>query len=156
MKFVKQIFTIATLAVVALSTVAFVKHAQAGPLPDLLIRHVDLYPTGKCGPLGSVIRGTVVVKNVGYARARALVFTPLIKVYDSRDHAIKDADVKINSLAPGETARVRINLGRLRSKDHLGGWRKIIIKVDPKDKIRETNELNNSYASIAPNFLEIL
>ncbi len=150
MTLAKRIFSAAALTVIAISAVALAKSAEAGALPDLVIRHVDLHPTGKCGPLGSVIRGRVYVKNVGRARARALVFTPLIKVYDEHDRSIKDADVKINSLAPGETTSVSVRLGRLRFKDHLGGWRKIIIKVDPKDKIRETNELNNSYAVRIP------
>ncbi|MGH1351921.1 MAG: CARDB domain-containing protein [Methyloligellaceae bacterium] len=150
MKLVKRILSAAALSVLALSAVSLAKTAEAGALPDLVIRDFNLHPTGKCGPLGSVIRGTVTVKNVGRARARALIFTPLIKVYDQHDQSIKDADVKINSLAPGETTRVRVSLGRLRFKDHLGGWRKIIIKVDPKDKIRETNELNNSYSVRVP------
>lgn len=114
-------------------------------LPDLVILKADLHPTGACNSIEPAVVGTVVIKNVGNRRAKALLYSPLIKVYDSRNRAFKDADLRINSLAPGETTRVRVRIGLLRKKGHYRGWRKFIIKADPKDKIRESNELNNSY-----------
>ncbi len=139
---------IVALALLIGSSVA--NTAAAGDLPDLLIRSVDLYPTGKCGAVGSAIKGKVTIKNVGDRRARALVFTPLIKVFDIHNEEFRDNDIKINSLAPGETTTVRINIGRFHKKRYYGGLRKIIIHVDPKDKIRESNELNNTFAVKVP------
>ena len=152
MKNFKRIFGAVALGVAALTSLGNIQEAKADSLPDLIVRSVDLYPTGKCGPLGSAIAGDVVIKNRGRARARALIFTPLISVYDKYNKRFKDADVKINSLAPGESTRVRVNIGRLKSKRNLGGLRKIIIHVDPRDKIRETNELNNTFAVRVPVF----
>lgn len=122
-------------------------HAQSGyyNLPDLVILKADLHPTGACNALEPTVVGEVVIKNVGTRRAKALVISPLIKVYDSKNRAFKDADVKINSLAPGETTRARIRIGIFRKKSSFNGWRKFIIKADPYDRIREVNELNNSY-----------
>ena len=151
MKILKNALSAGFLAVVAFAGVGAIGQAKADNyLPDLVVRDVDLYQTGKCGSVRSAIKGRVIIKNVGKRRARALVFTPLIKVYDSRNRAIRDNDIKINSLAPGEETKVNINLGRFQNKNYYGGLRKIIIHVDPKDKIRETNELNNTYAVRVP------
>ncbi len=147
MKLTKKIFGAALLSMAALAPT---QQANAGGLPDLVVRDFELHSTGNCSAVRSVIRGTVTIKNVGSKRARALLLTPMVTVYDAHDRRIRDRDVKINSLAPGESTRVRVKMGRFFRKGHLGGWRKIIIKVDPRDKIRESNELNNSYAVRIP------
>lgn len=143
-----KMFKKLTIAVAFVGTVfATAWHAHAGyyDLPDLVILKADLHPTGACNAVEPAVFGDVVIKNVGTRRAKALLFSPLIKVYDSKNRAFKDADVRVNSLAPGETTRVRVRIGLFRKKSSYNGWRKFIVKADPSNRIREVNELNNSY-----------
>lgn len=114
--------------------------------PDLVIRSVDLYATGGCGFISPAIVGDVVIKNRGDERAKALWISPLVSAWDADDKAFKDADIKINSLAPGETVRARVRIGILRNKVNFDGVRTIRIKADPNDRISEVNEWNNTYA----------
>ena len=113
--------------------------------PDLVIRSINLYATGKCNFVSPVIVGDVVVKNRGNARAKALFVSPLIRAWDADDLAFKDSDVKINSLAPGETVRARVRIGIMRNKSDYDGVRTIRVKADPLGRISESNEANNTY-----------
>ncbi|MEM7620375.1 MAG: CARDB domain-containing protein [Pseudomonadota bacterium] len=143
-----KVFKTIALCVALCGTIlASAFHANAGynDLPDLVILKADLHPTGACNAVEPAIFGDVVIKNVGSGRAKALVISPLVRVYDDKNRAFKDADIRINSLAPGETTRVKVRIGLFRKKSSFKGWRRLIVKADPYDKIRETNELNNSY-----------
>lgn len=125
-------------------------HAGDG-MPDLLILdkgegHVTkLEWSGKCDIISPLILGDVVIKNAGDGRAKPLAISPLISAYDMRDPSFKDDDRKLNSLAPGETQKTRIRIGVGKKKSGMVGWRKIRIIADPKDKIDESREVNNTY-----------
>lgn len=125
--------------------------AQAEDKPDLLILDkgeglvTKLEFTGRCDPATAYIVGDVVIKNAGKARAKPLGLYPLISAYDMDDPTFKDDDRKLNSLAPGETQKTRIRIGALKNKRGMTGWRRIRIIADPRDRIDETRESNNTY-----------
>lgn len=149
----KQLKTIglSALAVFSLSVVPLIGANATEDLPDLLILDkgeglvTKLEWNGKCNSVQPYIIGDVVIKNAGTKRAKALAISPLISAYDLDDPSFKDDDVKLNSLAPGETQKARIRIGGLKKKSGMTGWRRIRIVADRKDKIDELNEKNNSY-----------
>ncbi len=118
--------------------------ALAAETPDLVIRDIKLEATGKCGVGQPIVRGIVVVKNVGKKRAPALL-RPLIRVYDKHQPDLQDRDVKINSLAPGETQRAVVRIGLIRKIKGVTGDRTFIAVADPHNLIKEDNEKNNSF-----------
>jgi len=144
----KTLTTSITAAAITLSALTFGAasagaHYNSGP--DLVVRSVELYATGACGFISPAIVGDVVIKNRGDERAKALWVSPLVRAWDVDDGAFKDADIKINSLAPGETVKARVRIGILRNKVNFDGVRTIKIKADPNDRIVEANEWNNTY-----------
>ncbi|MEL6748038.1 MAG: CARDB domain-containing protein, partial [Pseudomonadota bacterium] len=75
-----------------------------------------------------------------------LLVSPLIQALDVRNERFKDDDIKVNSIAPGEEVRTRIRIGVGRDKSTYRGTRIIRIKADPRGKIAERNELNNTFS----------
>ncbi len=138
----------ATLAMVggASATPHHHAHKAKQPRADLVIRSVDLHATGTCSLLRPAIVGDIVVKNRGDARAKLLAISPLLHVEDARDDGFKDDDVTFNSLAPGEQATFRVRIGIGKNKAGYKGVRTIRIKADPRHKIEEHNERNNTYS----------
>lgn len=138
-------------AIAAAVTVSATATSMAKDLPDLLILDkgegyvTKLRATGKCDQVSALIVGDVVIKNSGKGRAKPLAISPLISAFDLKDPSFKDDDRKLNSLAPGETQKTRIRIGMGKNKKGMQGWRKIRIIADPKDKIDETKEKNNTY-----------
>lgn len=131
-------------AIVAGAVSAFAGQALAADSPDLVIRDIQLQATGKCGVGQPIVRGFVIVKNVGKKRAPALL-RPLITVYDKNQKDLRDPDVKINSLAPGETQRAIVRIGLIRKITGVTGNRTFIAIADPDNLIKEDNEKNNSF-----------
>ena len=131
-------------AVLALVLGTAASPVLAADTPDLVIRDIKLEATGKCGVGQPVVRGIVVIKNVGKKRAPVLL-RPLIKVYDKDQKDLKDPDVKINSLAPGESQRAIVRIGLFRKIKGVSGDRTFIAVADPENLIKEDNEKNNSF-----------
>ena len=141
---------LAVLAAVAVgSFVTTAAHATGPhhkPAPDLVIRSVDLHATGACNFLQPAIVGDVTIANRGNATAKALFVSPLIRVYDDANERFSDAEIKINALEPGEAVTARIRLGTLERKRGYEGTRLIRIQADPRNRIDESRERNNTYA----------
>ncbi len=118
----------------------------ADELPDLVIRSVELEATGKCNPFQPIVTGKLVIKNISDVRAPLVVDAPLFEVFDADDRSFFDKDFRpLESLAPGETATARVRVGAFRNKDGVTGVRRFIAIADPEDRIKESNERNNSY-----------
>jgi len=144
----KRLPTMVSAGLAALTLLAGAATPQAAKAwegPDLVIRSANLYSTGVCNYLQPAIVGYVTVKNRGSVRSKALWVSPFVRVWDDENQKFQDTEVRINSLAPGETQRVRVRIGSFERKSGYVGWRKIRIHADPLGRIRETNELNNSY-----------
>jgi len=131
------------LPAVMFAAIAVLQPSQseaADELPDLVIRSVELEATGKCNPFQPIVTGKLVIKNISDVRA------PLFEVFDADDRSFFDKDFRpLESLAPGETATARVRVGAFRNKDGVTGVRRLIAIADPEDRIKESNERNNSY-----------
>lgn len=137
------------LPALLLAAIAIVQPGQgnaADDLPDLVIRSVELEATGKCNAFQPIVTGTLVIKNVSDVRAPLVVGAPLFEVFDVDDQSFFDKDFRpLESLAPGETATARVRVGAFRNKDGVTGVRRFVAIADPEDRIKESNERNNSY-----------
>lgn len=147
---VKDLFFAAAASVIVLGLGSYGAGAHER-LPDLLIldhgegMETKLEFTGQCGLAFPLISGNVVIRNSGKKRAKLLITSPLISAFDMNDPSFKDDDRKLNSLKPGETQSTLINIGIGKRKKGIVGWRKIRIMADPRDKIEESREINNTY-----------
>jgi hypothetical protein len=140
------LFSAAMAVCVAASVWQPATSEAADGLPDLVIRSVELEATGKCNPFQPLVVGTLVVKNVSDVRAPIVVGSPLFSVYDVENPSFYDDDARpLESLAPGETATARVRIGILRDKRGISGVRKFVAVADPDDRIKESDERNNSY-----------
>jgi len=134
------------LLLVAATALAPASAGASNELPDLVIRSVELEPTGKCDPFQPIVTGTLVIKNVSDVRAPLVVDAPLFEVFDVDDNSFFDKDFRpLESLAPGETATARVRVGAFRNKAGMTGVRRFVAIADPEDRIEERNERNNSY-----------
>ncbi len=128
----------------ALAVVLGSAPVQAEPLPDLMIRSIELKATGHCGIGRPAVKGKVVVKNRGKGRAKALL-VPLVKVWDPKTKGLKDADIKIKSLGPGESVTAIVRIDWFMPTVGVTGKHRFIVMADPHNRIKESNEKNNTY-----------
>ncbi|MGH6814665.1 MAG: CARDB domain-containing protein [Hyphomicrobiaceae bacterium] len=121
------------------------KGAKGADLPDLIIltEGTKLEWSGKCDRLSPVIVGDVAIRNIGKAPS-PIILRALIRVAVRGSANIKDDDVKINAIQPGETQTTKVSAGRFRSKKGMKGDIRIEIKADPHGLIKESNERNNT------------
>jgi len=118
----------------------------ADNLPDLVIRSVELEASGNCGTVLPLVTGKLVIKNVSDVRAPLVVGAPLLEVRDFDNGRFFDKDYRpLESLAPGETATAQARVGAMRDKTGMVGVRRYVAIADPNNKIKESNEANNSY-----------
>ena len=116
------------------------------PGPDLVVLPDQTELTaGGCGINDELISGTVGVKNQGNDRAERLIVEPIVSVWIPEDLDMKDDKLVPNSMAPKEIFSTDVHIGKGKVKTGRGfvGKRKIYIKVDPYNKINESNEQNN-------------
>lgn len=113
---------------------------------DLVLMSIgtDLRFSGNCGVGRSKIVGTVTIKNVGEKKV-PIINAPLISVWDVNEPKLKDEDRTLQVLDPGESLTKSIKAGRFMSGKKLHGVHWFQIKVDRRGKVRECNELNNTW-----------
>lgn len=123
-----------------------VEPAADPTLPDLIVLPAETeLSVGGCNLADPLMTGTIAIKNNSKVRADRLVTEPLSAAYLPESLDIKDEDIVPNSLAGKEILSTDIIAGKDRVKAGRGfkGKRTVYIVVDPYNKIKEGNELNN-------------
>jgi len=139
------------------------ENAEVNNLPDLTVHDIQIY----CEK-GRIIKNmnnkvSMIVSNDGNTCARNVKVALYIKYRDG-DNLVYISNEVIAYLGRGEEKRVEITLFSPKLKDaavallKFAGIEQIVVKVDPYNKIEESNEENNvvyeyvSYGDIFPRF----
>lgn len=125
-----------------------IKIAKQGK-PDLMVRSFGLKRWGSCAPNNAVITFQVTVANVGTVASPAVTDYALVQVMDQ--HRNWGNGVMLGVIAPGATRTVEIPVYYLREDPaHMTGAapHPFMAKVDPGNRVDESNEGNNQSATI--------
>jgi len=122
--------------------------ADARDLPDLVISGTQLAATGDCSGKTALISGKVYIKNTGQGRGQIFTTREMIRSFVKDQPNIKGADRFVNSMRPGETVAVDIQLSRLDQfgkglPTRISGTYDVVLEVDPRGVFKEENESNN-------------
>lgn len=116
--------------------------AFAKSLPDLVISDVRLKATGHCDGRQPLIAGQVTVKNAGAGRGQIFTTRDMLRLVVHGHPQLTTGAKFVNSMQPGDTQRIAVELGR-GAKVRLRGTLTIDIDVDPRNTFAEADEKNN-------------
>ncbi len=117
--------------------------------PDLVVKSFGLKRWGRCAPNNAVFTFQVTVANVGSAASPAVSDHALVQVMDQ--HRNWGNGAKLGAIAPGAAQTVEIPVYYLQADPgHMtdGAPHPFQAKVDPGNRVAESNELNNQSAIV--------
>ncbi len=122
------------------------------PKPDLIVESASLSLGNACRPYQTFVNGSITIKNIGAGTSPAVTGIGIAQIVDLRDEALgsgyRGSGVEVPALAPNASITLNVAIAYpLTTPLDTEGLRTYFARVDFGNRIAESNETNNRFAS---------